>query len=1166
MADRTVSVKLTADVADYIAKMTAAGKSTRDLEQADRNLKNAHDAAENAAGKARVSEENLASVRSDSKATTVQLAQAEEQHDANLRKLDSSIRDVTKAEGDYQIALRRSADEQDNSNKKTNDSIDAVAKKTSSAFSPLAFLGLSAGLPAAAAIGVAGAGLALGGIATIFAGLGVAIAAQDDQIKQHFKQTMSGIGADAKTMGDGFKAEVNGALDAVTSSWQRLSPAVHAAVDASAPAVRTLTGAVTDFAENAMPGMVTAVVSSQPALEGLRQLTAQTGSGLSAFFTNIASGSVAAGAGLSNLGGTVNLLLGRLGTLFANLANGSAGPLNSLHVIIDQLTGGLNALTAQGSGALGFLQGFTNAGAGMVTTLSGIASLISLLPPQVTQLAGSFTSVALVASKFGIDAGKGFEGLGGKISAVQGPIAKMGTAVGGLARGAINPAFLAVSALGIGLDLLGQKQAEAAAAAAAHAQNVANLTEALRADNGALGANTAATVAKALQDKNAAANTQVFGASLGEATAAATGNADALTSVTTKSNAFLQSMVASGALTQGSADHLKTLNEGLLQNGGSWDTASFQAYGYTEALASQHPELMSMLEQTFNATGAIGEQAAATRDALGTLRDYNNAISGNTQTLQGMFGAATGAKSAVAELAADFAKLAGAGNDAAAAGKAIIDIMRVMSGQAPSVDEAMQSWNDHMRLATTSFAKAKKEATDFKDGMISAAGAIDTTSQSGSELQDVMTQAATDMATYGKTLKDSGQSADQITPKLQSMRDEFDKHLKTLGLTDDQISKISDHYGLIPTKIVTTLGLDGNTEAQQEIQGLIGQLKTVGEGKTVPVKVLSDSAKQALIELGYQIVQLPDGTFQVAANTDQGRAALDDFKKTIDATFSVVHIQAEDEPAQATVTEWTKRTNGTTGWTTLDTKIDPATGKVTYWKQQADGTWGYSTLDTRIDPATNKVQGWVRQANGTYAWATLDARTQAAEDALNQAARDRTATINVRYNVAGLPQLPAGANRAAFADGGVAKMASGGILGMAGGGGLSPMGSIAAKIPPNTWRVIGDRMKDDEYYIPADGSARSKAVLSAAMSDPKLGNIGGQIANGFAAVGAMSHPIVVHTGGGGASAGLSPQMVSALLGQMVAAVQTGLSQAQFNLDNRGVATASAQGRALNALR
>lgn len=44
-------------------------------------------------------------------------------------------------------------------------------------------------------------------------------------------------------------------------------------------------------------------------------------------------------------------------------------------------------------------------------------------------------------------------------------------------------------------------------------------------------------------------------------------------------------------------------------------------------------------------------------------------------------------------------------------------------------------------------------------------------------------------------------------------------------------------------------------------------------------------------------------------------------------------------------------------------------------------------------------------------------------------------------------------------------------------GGLRPMEPVAQMVKPNTWRVVGDRMKDDEAYIPLDGSARSKSIL-----------------------------------------------------------------------------------------
>lgn len=58
--------------------------------------------------------------------------------------------------------------------------------------------------------------------------------------------------------------------------------------------------------------------------------------------------------------------------------------------------------------------------------------------------------------------------------------------------------------------------------------------------------------------------------------------------------------------------------------------------------------------------------------------------------------------------------------------------------------------------------------------------------------------------------------------------------------------------------------------------------------------------------------------------------------------------------------------------------------------------------------------------------------------------------------------------------------ASGGIdlMPMARGGMLS---NIAQMVPPNTWRVVGDRMDVDEAFIPLDGSRRSWRILAESM-------------------------------------------------------------------------------------
>ena len=55
--------------------------------------------------------------------------------------------------------------------------------------------------------------------------------------------------------------------------------------------------------------------------------------------------------------------------------------------------------------------------------------------------------------------------------------------------------------------------------------------------------------------------------------------------------------------------------------------------------------------------------------------------------------------------------------------------------------------------------------------------------------------------------------------------------------------------------------------------------------------------------------------------------------------------------------------------------------------------------------------------------------------------------------------------------------AQGNLLEFMASGGLRAMSPIAQMVPPNTWRVVGDRSDVDEAYIPIDGSRRSMSIL-----------------------------------------------------------------------------------------
>jgi hypothetical protein len=73
--------------------------------------------------------------------------------------------------------------------------------------------------------------------------------------------------------------------------------------------------------------------------------------------------------------------------------------------------------------------------------------------------------------------------------------------------------------------------------------------------------------------------------------------------------------------------------------------------------------------------------------------------------------------------------------------------------------------------------------------------------------------------------------------------------------------------------------------------------------------------------------------------------------------------------------------------------------------------------------------------------------------------------------------------------------ASGGWKEQARASGLQPMSaSTATVVPPNTWRVIGDRMRGDEAFIPINNSRRSEALL--AMTAQNMGFGLSQMAEG----------------------------------------------------------------------
>lgn len=681
------------------------------------------------------------------------LAYAASQGTKAMVDLEFAEDDAKKLEEDAQKAADKAGDA-------ASKELEKSAKGISGAFGPLMFAGLSLGLPAAAALGAAGAGLALSAVPALFVGISAAALKNNGEVRSSFLAMKTDVIASTHDMAQSMAGPLATAEDQVTASFNRMRPEIQGAITASAATLPILTGAVTDLAENAMPGLLVATQQSSGALEGLRSLTGSVGTGLSQMLSAMASQSDAAGNGMRILGVTIQQLEQFAGRLFANLAQGT-GPMTTLQADLGLVEQAILRLTASGSGAIGFLQGFGTAGTGMLTVVNALAGVIGILPPQVTQLAGSVTAASAVLSKFGVDASAGFKGFGQGVADAEGVSGKLSAVVGGLATAAFNPATAAAGALGIGLMILGQAQEKAAAAAQQDTRNQQSLTDALRQSNGVVDQSTRAAVV------NAEANTKL---------------SDGMST--------LQETAKSLEISQ------SDLTDALMGVPGAMDKVN----GQLDAHVKKTGESVQVTDEFKDAVQHLG---GIYNQSTGDAKLYNDAM-GNTGL------AAANAKQTTSALSDQMKVLGDNTKTAADKSTALKTALDILNGRVPVYEDAIKSGNDALRSFSDSMDKGVDKSKGFGQALLNADGTINTFSANGSTLQGLGETLETAFANAGSGLQgliDKGMplaaAQAQINGDLSTQRDRFIKAAEQMGINKQAAQDLATKYGLIPKDVST---------------------------------------------------------------------------------------------------------------------------------------------------------------------------------------------------------------------------------------------------------------------------------------------------------------------------------------------------------------------------
>lgn len=357
-----------------------------------------------------------------------------------------------------------------NSAQRAGDRIDKVGTLAIKSMLGIEAAGLASG------VAIAGA---LGAVPLLFGGIAAAAVSSNVEVKDSFKNLASEVKSDVKSLAEPLADDFIGIANDLSVAWeQRFAPALRMAFTdpRTMGGVKTLTTGVTQLASNALPGLLTMLHRSEPAVEGLRSVMADTGTGFSEFAINISESSESAGRIVAGFGRVTSDALGDVGSLLAKLSDSAAPHMGQIEQLFDSTTNSVLGLASNAlpvlSSASGATLGVLNSVLGVLEPISGTLGTglgVTLAAASgwrvLTGAGNAFTKLDLggKVERTALSAGVLTESLTGSATAGE-RVATVGSKLAGVLRGVGTAIpFVGVAAVGLSLvvDALGREMAEA---------------------------------------------------------------------------------------------------------------------------------------------------------------------------------------------------------------------------------------------------------------------------------------------------------------------------------------------------------------------------------------------------------------------------------------------------------------------------------------------------------------------------------------------------------------------------------------------------------------------------------------------------------------------------------------------------------------------------------
>jgi hypothetical protein len=826
----------------------------------------------------------------------------------------------------------------------------------------------------------------------------------------------------------------------------------------------------------------------------------------------IASGTVqGAVAGLVQvLGGVLNLLppLVQAGSqLMAVLGPPLAAILNALASVLGTLSGPLGNVTTTVL-ALTAAWKIAAVTANLVATATSkvVGASAEVAAAQGTAAASSVAAAAAAAANAATLEAQA-------VAATQAAAAAEANAT------TLAQAAVAAEAHAVALRAAAVSETQLAAAAEAGAAATAAQTAASEAAAAALSAQARAAQAAAVSTAASAQATAATGAAAGGAAAGAGKATAAFTKMGTGIGALMVALVGltvisskaqekQDALTQAFMDGSAQLQQLKDDNdsfktwwGGMWSDSSDDVVqnaqkmydamspvqqaqvdltraqtAYNDAVKSGNPDAVAAAQRNL----AVATQAVAKAQSDASIAAANVGVSmaAAAAHFQGNTAATDAAARSAKTLADAYATLIDpmASISDKAAGFSSVFAQTVEPAVASA--EATRAVNDSMR-------GLDEALTPVSAKLVSLNGTINTTTEAGSQLQQQVLAVGPAMwNSYGTSIAAATANGVSLTQATADAAAAFAKQKQAVvdlmvqqGVARPAAQALADTYIQFPKDISTKFTQPGMVEAIVGAMGLKDSIIGVPDTKSVIIKAPTDAVIKQLQDLGLEIVRIPgtkDVIVKVAGDTSGFTGTVNSSK--VDASTPVT-TPLNGDASQLNSTINSSQVDASTPQT-MPLAADAASANSTINSSQADAstpqTMPFAANATSANSTINSSQADA----STPQTMPVNANTSAANSAIDYAARDRTATIYVSTVNSTVNSSVAGG-----AIGGVVKpMRDGGVVGMAAGAlnmRLRPMaGGVAQVVPPNTWRVIGDRVTDDEAFIPINASARSQTILN----------------------------------------------------------------------------------------